>query len=270
MDCDYNENPEVAFARGRALWVAEGSGNFVYANVLTAAPGERPKLLEEVVGASRGGDGDYLTGVAGRESTIVYAVVSISMLDTCIDPGTPCEHSIDSSRVMRVVARRAPRVPGVPHALRITAGGGRIAVDVASGYDGQSLVRAGRVEVRDAGTGRRSAVVLLAGNVLELALSGDVLAVLVRSGGRKAIERYAPRGGRLLGRTPVYGNAHALAVSGRRVVFVTGRTIRQISPAGAGIVAVASRPVAALAVEGRRLVWAENDARRGRIVLAAL
>ena len=119
--------------------------------------------------------------------------------------------------------------------------------------------------MRDAVSGRRTADVRPDGNVLELALSRGVLALLVRSGGRKAIERYAPVGGRLLGRTPVYGNARALAVSGRRVVFVTGRVVREV---GRGILAVAARPPVALAVEGERVVWAETHGKRGRIVLA--
>jgi len=265
MSCDNVEHPEVAYGRGRALWSARGAGNSVYEDIMVGAPGERPKLLEQVVGGSGGSDGDYLSDIAAGGSTIVYAVVTVGMLDTCIDPGTPCDYFIESGRTMRVVGRRAVRIPGVPPVVRLAAGGGRIAVDVAADHDGQKLLRAGRVEVRDAASGRRTATIRTSGNVLELALSRDVLTLLVRTGGRKVIERYAPKGGRLLGRTAVYGDARSLAVSGTRVVFLSGRTIREV---GAGIVAVApTRPVA-VAVEGRRVVWAETVGKGGRIVLA--
>ena len=263
-ECAYPEMSDVAYGRGRALWTAVTIGNFVYEDVLVGAPGERAKVLEQVVGSSGVGDGDYLSHAAGGGSTIVYAVVSIGMLDTCIDPGTPCDHFIKSARTMRVVGRRAVRVPGVPPAVRLAAGGGRIAVDVAGDHDGQKLVRAGTIEVRDAVSGRRTAAIKTTGNVLELGLSNDVLAVLVSTGGRKVIARYAPKGGRLLGRTPVYGNARGLAVSGTRVVFLSGRTIRQV---GTGIVAVAATPPVAVAVDGSRVVWAETTGNRGRIVL---
>ena len=155
QDCNFDARPDVAYARGRALWSAEGSGNSVYEDVTVGAPGERPKVLEQVVGSSAGGDGDYLSGAAGGGSTLVYAVVSVGMLDTCTDPGTPCDHFIESSRTMRVVGRRAVRVSGVPPAVRLAAGGGRIAVDVAGDHDGRKLVRAGTIEVRDAVSGRR-------------------------------------------------------------------------------------------------------------------
>jgi hypothetical protein len=168
---------------------------------------------------------------------------------------------------MRVVAGRSVRVPGVPPAARLAVGGGRIAVDVASDHDGQNLVRAGRIEVRDAASGRRNATIATTGNVLELALSRDVLAVLVRRDGRKTIERYAPRSGRLLGRTPVYGNSHGLVVSERRVVFLSGRSIRQV---GRGVVATARTQPVAVAIEGSSVVWAETPGRTGRISLARL
>jgi hypothetical protein len=267
MDCRSPERPMIAYARGRALWSVRGSGNNIYEEVTVGAPGERPKLLEEVIGSSGGDSGDYLTGIAGSGLTIAYSVVSVGMLDTCIEPGTPCDRFITSSRTMRIVGRRAVRVPGVPPAARLAAGGGRIAVDVANGHDGRNLVRAGRIEIRDAASGRRNATIATTGNVLELTLSREVLAVLVRQGGRKSIERYEPKSGRLLGRTPVYGNAHGLAVSGTRVVFLSGRTVRQV---GTGIVATAATQPNALAIEGRRLVWAETAGRTGRIVLAEI
>jgi hypothetical protein len=265
--CDFVERPDVAYGRGRAVWSARGAGNFVYEDVMVGARGERPKLLEQVVGASGGGDGEYLIGIAAGDSTIVYSVVSVGRSDTCIDPGTPCDYFIRSARTMRVAGRRAVRVPGVPAVVRLAAGGGRIAVDVAADPDGTKFVRAGRIEVRDAASGRRTASVPTTGDVLELALSKDVLAVLVRSSGRKAIERYAPNGGRLLGRTQVYGNARGLAVSGRRIVFLTGRAVRQV---GRGLVAVAATPPVAVAIEGRSVAWAETAGRKGRIVLAEL
>ena len=264
MECLYPKETKIAYGRGRALWTSVEVGNFVYEDVRVGAPGEQARVLEQVIGLSGAADGDYVTDTAGGGATLAYSVVSVGVLDTCIDPGTPCDTFIRSGRTMRVVGRRAVRVPGVPPAVRLAAGGGRIAVDVAADHDGEKPVRAGTIEVRDAAFGRCTAAIKTTGNVLELALSKDVLAVLVSRGGRKVIERYAPKGGRLLGRTPVYGNAHGLAVSGTRVVFLSGRTIRQV---GAGIVAVAASPPVAVAVDGSQVVWAETSGERGRIVL---
>ena len=266
QECGHPELSRWAFGRGRALWTAVGVGNSVYEDVLVGAQGERPKLLEEVVGSSAGGDGDYLSAIAAGGSTIAYSVVSVVRSDTCVDPGTPCDHVIRSRRTMRVVGRRAVRVPGaVPPAVALAAGGGRIAVDVARGHDGEDLVRAGRIEIRDAASGRLAVTIKTTGNVLELGLSRNVLALLVRHGGRKLIERYAPTSGRLLGRTPIYGNARGLAVSGKRVIFITGRAIRQV---GRGIVVVAATRPVAVAVDGQNLVWAERAGTKGRILAA--
>ena len=73
-DCNHNPQPEVAYGRGRALWSVRGAGNSIYEGIMVGAPGERPKLLEQVVGGSGGSSGDYLTGIAAGGSTLVYAV----------------------------------------------------------------------------------------------------------------------------------------------------------------------------------------------------
>ena len=57
---------------------------------MTGAPGEHQRRLEQTVGSSGGGGGGYFTDLAGDGSTLVYSTVTMTQLDTCIDPGTPC------------------------------------------------------------------------------------------------------------------------------------------------------------------------------------
>ena len=271
-DCEYV--PAFAASRERALWVTQASGNEVYETVLTRAPGEqRPTVLEEFQGSAAGTGGEYLVGVAGDATLLVYAKMSRSLLDTCIDPGTPCFHFVVSGTVKRVVGRKAVAIPRVPPAVEVAVGGRRVAVVVAARRMPTDEPRqARRVEVRAGVTGALVAAVRPGGVVKRLALSRNVLALLARSRGRLLLERYRLPGGRRLGVTHVRGYADGLAVSGNRIVFRTGRVIRLVDArtGRARIVGLPRTTPSSVSIEGRRLVWVENGRGRGRVVALTL
>jgi hypothetical protein len=240
----------------------------VYADVTTGTGNRDARMLEEVVGGSGGGDGEYVQAVAGSGSTLVYSVLAESYTDGCIYPGTPCEHSV-GGRVMRVVGRNARRIRGLPPSLDLAVGGGRIAVVAAAPTSPDwGAVPSGWIEVHDASTGALAARFQPAGKVLELAVSREVVALLVSSGGRRQIERRDAATGALLGTTPVFPSADDLSVSGRRVVFRTGRVLRLLDAATGTSRMLTARRVVPVdpSIEDRRVVWGENARGRGRVL----
>jgi dipeptidyl aminopeptidase/acylaminoacyl peptidase len=108
------------------------------------------------------------------------------------------------------------------------------------------------------------------GAAAKVAVSGDAVALsrstlAVLHAGR--INLYRPASGRLLRSIPVRGAAHELSLSGNRLVFRTGRTIRLLDSA-TGKVSTLARAAATpigLSISGKRVAWAENFHRRGRI-----
>ncbi len=268
VDCGPVVPPRLALAGSRALWTNTSAGNNVYTDVMTGSPGRRQRRLEQTVGASGGGDGDYFTDLAGDGSTLVYSTVTMTMLDTCIDPGTPCLYFVDSGRVKRVVGRTVRRVPNVPPAVTLAVSGCRLALVVAahdSPYPDPSP--SGRVEVRNATTGTLVLGFTVSGTALDVALGQRILAVLVRRlhqpvHGGLVIESRAATTGAVIGNTAVPTNATNLSVASSQVVRV-GRSIRILDAVTGETreLAVATSTPIGLSAEGRWAVWAE---RRGR------
>ena len=89
VDCGPIVPPRLALAGTRAIWTNTSAGNNVYTDVMTGAPGEHQRRLEQTVGSSGGGGGGYFTDLAGDGSTLVYSTVTMTQLDTCIDPARP-------------------------------------------------------------------------------------------------------------------------------------------------------------------------------------
>jgi hypothetical protein len=273
VECGPVDTPDLALAGRRALWTLTQAGNNVYTEVMTGRAGTRPRRLEEVIGASAGSDGDYVTDVAGDAPTLVYSVITMSFLDTCIDPGEPCDYFVDGGRVRRVVGRSTRRVPGLPPALNLAASGRRIALVVAAHETPDGYPRpSGAVEVRDAVSGAALSRVTVAGAPSQVALGATYEVVLARTASGERLLRYRWSDGALLGSTAVPRNATNLGIAGRRIVLSSGRAIRLVDAATGAVRTVArarSNPIG-VSIEGRRLVWGERLGRRSRIVAVAV
>lgn len=104
-----------------------------------------------------------------------------------------------------------------------------------------------------------------------LALSRDVVVAFPRNvnpGSRHArLELFTVKSGRRLRTVPVPATFDELSVSGRTVVFHTERTIWALDATTGKrtLVAVAKGKPIGLSIEGRRIAWAENVGRAGRI-----
>ena len=105
---------------------------------------------------------------------------------------------------------------------------------------------------------------------VDVALGPRYVVVLVE--GRclrcRLIESHAVRNGAWIGATGVPVNATDLSISGRDVVFRSGRSIRLLDAAtgDSGVLAVATSTPIGLSAEGRWAVWAERVGGRSRIV----
>jgi hypothetical protein len=273
--CGPTSTPPLALAGTRALWVETEAGNEEYDHVVTGAPGQRQRELAMTVGSSLGGDGDYVTDIAGDGATLAYSVVHMRRLDTCIDPGTPCNYFADSGRVRRVVGRSTRLVPKMPPTVKLAVSGRRIAVVVASpkGPDPQVTPTAW-VEVHDAVSDALVTSFAANGLPVDLGLGPRYVAVLVN--GRclhcRLIEWHSARSGKSLGVTSVPLNATDLAMSGRNVVFRSGRSIRYAAALDeqARLIAVAASTPVGLSIEGGRVFWGERVRGTSRIVSVAV
>jgi len=264
--CEFPVNAFVLGA-GRVLWISTSPGNNTYSQVTSAVPGE-PHARDHglVIGTTLVNAGDYLAGAAGSGSLLVYSVLTRSTSDGCLNPeetSEPCEYGV-SGRVIRIVGRKGVRVPGVPPAAHLAAGAGRIAIVTVAPLAPRDVLDQTGVEVRNGFSGRLVTRVAPTGEVEKLALSGTVLALLVREGGVLSLERYGLPTGRRLGSIRVPGNATNLSVAGARVVFRTGSAIRLLDAASGRTRVVARSPSPlSVSIVGRRVIWVE-----GRRVLA--
>jgi hypothetical protein len=271
--CYSVERPLLALAGRRALWVVSEAGNNIYADVVTGTARSRNRSLEQVVGSSGGSDGDYVTGVAGDGPTLVYGVISMSYLDTCIEPGEPCEYFVTGGRVMRVVGTRAVRIPNLPPATDVAVSGRRVALLVAAHEATASgPVASGRIEVRDAVTGGLIRSIQLNRTPSDLALGSRAVAVVEEEKGQlPTVTRFSLATGAMTARVPLMRRPSDLSVSGRLVLFRVGRDIDVVEPTRNAFrtVAVATSIPVGLSLEGRRIVWAETHRGGSRIVEAA-
>ncbi len=274
VDCGPIVPLRLALAGARALWTNTSAGNNVYTDVMIGAPGERQRQLEQTVGSSAGGDGDYFTDFAGDGSTLVYSTVTMTQLDTCIEPGTPCSYFVNSERVKRVVGKAANRVPHVRPAVKLAVSGRRIALIVAAHETPDpDPTPSGLVEVRDAITGTRVSGFTVESTALDVALGPNIVAVLVRRIHQPlvrglVVECRAARNGALISDTAVSEKATALSISGGDVVFRVGRSIRLLDAVTGDVreLAIAKSAPIGLSADGHWAVWGERFRGRARIV----
>jgi hypothetical protein len=268
---------QLALAGPDVLWTLHEQSSMPYDYALGAAvtnPSER--RFRELAHTSRGA-GLWLGGIAGDGDTLVYAVTAVTYVDqvSCLAQLLPraCRLHVSGrgSGIHRLAGRKDTLVRGAGAAAAVAASGRRIAYLPAArvGTKGRPLPAAGgQVPVRDAVTGRLVSRVKLRGVPLALALSHDLLALLVRGSRETRIAWYDPADGRLLGAVAVpRATMAALSASDRFVVFRVGRSIRAVDVAARRVetLATAAATPIGLSIEGTRVAWAENLHGRGRI-----
>jgi hypothetical protein len=276
-----------AFALGgsRILWGGfQDCCNHGYGTVATAAPRSKRKELHGI-GQEYHSWGDFLTGAAGDGETLVYSLTTIDLsrgkeIDGnwgfvhCL-PRDPCTWDVTGGGVWRVIGTKAVRVPGTPPTALVAAARRRIALAPADrrrfpgpcsnerpvGCPEIRTAAGGRVEIRDAITGIRTASFSPRGRVTALALDAQTVAVIARSGRTARVEWYSTRSGRQLGARRVPRElADVLSVAGHTVVLQSGRTILALDLATKLIRDLArarSEPIG-LSIEGTRVAWAET------------
>jgi hypothetical protein len=118
------------------------------------------------------------------------------------------------------------------------------------------------------GVAHLSSRVAPVGTVRAIALDFHQLAVLIeRADGTKAIERYNPKQGTLIGTTSVpRTTASKLSVSKAGIVYRVGSKIYLLAGGTPKLVWRASGTPIGLSIEGKRIAWAVNVKGHGRIV----
>jgi hypothetical protein len=257
----------VALAGTRVLWSVSGTEFCEH-----ACPGDPFEWVATaaLTGPSRAANiedlsGRYVVAMAGDGPTLTYSIVRLACTNP---PGEPCPSpTVVGGVVKRVVGRSARLIPHAGPAAHLAAASGRIGLVPATG-EGGAAVNA-RVEVRNARTGELLASFVPAGHVREIALSRTAAVVLVaKENGHLRIERYAIRTGNRLGATSVSPRASELDISGGRIVYRTPRAIRLVNAVTGHTKLLRRIPAGAfgVSIEGRRVAWAVNAERRGRIL----
>jgi hypothetical protein len=263
-----------------ALWSLRASAShsplrFDY--VLGAALSDRNERRYQEVAHGNRGAGLWLGGLAGDDDTLVFAVADVAFKDEVACLSTPtaphaCDMETRGGGVYRVVGRKPPTlVKGTSAAVAVACAGTHVAYLRAA----STATSSGRpvpssslpVEVRDARSGTLVTSIAPSGTPVEVALSGDVLALLEQNADGLTVAWYDPSNGTPLGSLPVPPTATGLAAGRGVVVFRVGRSIRvlEASAKHPRVVAKAAGMPIGLTVDGLRVAWAENVAGRGRI-----
>lgn len=116
------------------------------------------------------------------------------------------------------------------------------------------------VEIRDALTGRLIKRFSIDGHAHATALGPDYVALLVNHEPGVRVELYNLNG-RFRKAAAVPASVRNVSAAGRNVVFAAGRVIRRLDARTGAVTALATarRTPVGLTIEGRRVVWAENE-----------
>ena len=127
-------------------------------------------------------------------------------------------------------------------------------------------VRVSPVAIRNAVTGRLINRFTVEGVARAIALGPEYLALLVDHNRRLRIELYNLKGTFHLA-TAVPSSTVSLSAAGRNVVFASNHLIQRLDAQTGAVTALATadRTAVGLAIEGRRVVWAENNRGVARI-----
>lgn len=282
-------SPALTLAGSRALWnTFPSGGNSLESQLETAAPWDpHATAIDLFIDSQTPNGGSFLGGLAGDGPTLVYG----RTVERCDDPGgNNCQRLDAVGGVVLVTGQnQTATVPGIPPPVLVafSAHDPQSSVQISQGLvavapaetpvttDLGSAPRVrqnGPVEVLQllGGVAHLETRVAPVGTVRAIALDFHQLAVLVeRADGTKAIERYEPRRGTLIGTTTVpRTTASELSISTAAIVYRVGYKIYLVS-AGKGtpkLVWKASGTPIGLSIEGKRIAWAENVNGRGRIV----
>ena len=248
----------LALAGQRTLWSLATAGRNNQTLVETALTGAQARTVRQLE-VNPAVHGDSVTGVAADGSTLVYGVDSFTCIekpDSTVDCA-PAE--TDVSGVWQVDSTGEVRVQTVP--VSGVAVAGRLVALVPTPVQGVPRT----VEVR-----RLPNVVVkrvaVARRILGIAMSSQVLVVASVGG----LNLFHPRTGRPLGRVSVPSGS--IAVSGNAIVCTRSKTIRFVDARTKRVSVLARRKLLPIGVtiEGRRVLWAENSRRGGRIYSLSL
>lgn len=285
-------SPALTLAGSRALWSTFPSGgNFPESQLQTAAPWEPDATaIDSFSGGQDPNGGSFLGGLAGDGPTLVYG----RTIENCDDPGGNNCHRLDAGGGVVLVngQNQMASVPGIPPPvlLAFSANDPRASVQISQGLvavapaetpvttdlgSAPRVRRNGPVEVfrLEAGGSHLASRVAPLGTVRAIALDFHQLALLIeRADGTKAIERYDPLQGTLVGTTSVpKTTASTLGVSRVGIIFRVGSKIYRVAGgATPKLVWKARGTPIGLSIEGNRIGWAENVKGSGRILTLTL
>jgi hypothetical protein len=254
-------------------------------NALWSLPQESPLSLDYLLGAGAGvskseraerrfvevahnarGVGQWLGGVAGSGTTLVYAVTSVDWDDEagCLAGTGPCTLTKAGGGVYVVRGRQPVLVKGTGAAVAVATAAGVIAYVPTGRLDRNGRPRASAdlpISIVDAGSGQQVTSVVPQGVPLAIALSTHVLATLERTPLGLRLAWYDAVTGRTRGSIPVpKTTSPGLTASDQLIVFHVGRSIRAVTVAShrSRLIAKAAAAPIGLSLEGGRLAWAEN------------
>ena len=227
-----------------------------------------------VVTANR--PGSWLGPYSASSRLLVYSRWRVVADPQGCDPtDTPGAGVIGGGRIWVAGAHTRPRrLPHSGPAVLLAASAGRVAsVPAAAGslYDSPTGARA--IELRSIVDGDLIAHLDEDADIRAISLSGRILAALLeRPTGGWAIDRFAARDGRLIGRRVLKSAATAsvFTIAGDRVVYMTllrhGRaTLRLLEASGdVGRLRVLGRRTGGVSVLGSNVYWYQNARRPGR------
>ena len=236
----------------------------------------RPFAVQTVAGGGIlcGAGGTDLGPTAGAGTTFIYSTHDLA-------PDPDCENSADvtTSRVVRVTAGPSgfakvvvPGVPGAPKQFpwgRLLAYRGGLIAVVPLPNGGRPWAQDNRVQIHDATTGALVSELLPTGTIRAVSMSSSVVAVFVRTAtGAKRIERYDIESGGLLGAVPVHRSVSRIDISGNRIVYGVGGTIR-VMRADTGSIRTVARIRTAVPrgvqIEHDWVIWYLSGGGRSRI-----
>jgi hypothetical protein len=281
VTCRFPRSPKlpvglaVAFDLGLALWTLPQESPLPLDYLLGAgvALADRPERRFLEVAHTQRGIGQWLAGIAGDGSTLVYGVTSVDFKDEagCLAGTVPCTLVTSGGGVYRVQGRQAVLVPGTKAAVAVAASGPAVAY-VATGRIAASgepqPVAALPIEIVDATTGAELGSVTPAGVPIAIALAPHILATLEQTPLGLRLAWYDRTTGKIRGSVPVpKTTAPRLTASDQLVVYRVGRSLRGVSTTThrpRKLATAAATPIG-LSLEGGRLAWAENVGGNGRI-----
>ncbi|MDQ2910199.1 MAG: hypothetical protein M3R39_04175 [Actinomycetota bacterium] len=263
-----NSLTHLALAGHRALWVLTSCGNICDAWFVSGSLATRHDELLRYLGSNSFSRLNGIRGVAGDGHARVYGWLDSAPLEPpdCVPPDCPVvitDYHVD--RLLLDPGSLAP-VPGAAPPARLAIAGDSVAVLSRGRLGEPPNKQPSEIEVRklDGALVDRFDV---GATVSAIALSApERVAALVTRSGRKAIEIYD--GGTLVAADLVPQSTTAeLSISGSRVVFRVGRSIRLLEVGGLvrTLGMAAAKPVG-LSIEGKRVAWAEDVRIRGRLL----